>query len=219
MPKTFSIETVVRAEKLYCLEGHTLQDVARRTGVSMRALHYWSQKHGWKEKRLEICRTLLDISTKTLLLREKLIDNCITTLNAQDIFAVASLEAIAKKQERDDPAKPPVLPRKARPGKGAGENEAVAELEKACHNWMHNMAADPGQLNLEAIRTLKAAMDLVRDFKKEADSPEDQRGGLSDEAADEIRRKILGIPPNYDPNNPKGSGNSPTPPGGKRPWW
>jgi hypothetical protein len=194
MPKRYSMEMAGRAEQLYCYDGRTLSEVAALTGVSLRALKDWSTKHGWAAKQHEIGRSLMEIRTKTIQLRQKLIENALNSLSAEDIYAVASMESIARRAVPDD-SRNGAVPAPETVWKTKGEVNAIAALEQACRIRMSCMLADPGQMSLSAIRGLKAAIELVRDFKEGRGHgrTKGRRRGISDETAEEIRRKILGI--------------------------
>jgi hypothetical protein len=194
MPMQHSMETAEWAEQLYCWDGHTLSEVAMLTGVSLRSLKRWSHTHGWKAKRLETRRALMGIRTKTMLLREKLIERCVNSQSPADIYAFAAIETLARRAGLDAPKKSagPLLKLRA---KTQGEENAAAALEKAYLLRMSQLLDDPVQLSSATVRGLKEAMALVRVLKNKLGHFEKngRRPGLSDEAANEIRRKILGI--------------------------
>jgi hypothetical protein len=193
MPKRYSMEMAGRAERLYCCEGRTLSEVAALTGVSPRTLKSWSVKFDWARKREEIGRSLMEIHTKSVLLRQRLIENALNTLSAGDVYAVAFMESIARKAAPED-SRDGAVPGSKAGWKRKGEEEAVAALERACHIRMGRLLADPGQMDLPAIRALEAASKLVRDLKAAGGhGGKKKRPGLSNEAVEEIRRKILGI--------------------------
>lgn len=189
----FSMEMVSRAEQLYCLDGHTVKEVCALTGVSPRTLKRWSSSYGWVEKRQEIGRSVSSIRTKLMLLREKLIDKCLDTADARDAAAVAAIESIARLAGLDGVKKGGDSHEKPRPMR---EKDAVAALEKTCRIILNQLPADPAQWNLSTIRVLKEAFAFLRELEahpRTGRSASRPAGGLSDEAADEIRRKILGI--------------------------
>jgi hypothetical protein len=190
----FSMEMVSRAEQLYCFDGHTLKEVSALTGVSLRALKRWSSSNGWVEKRREMGRSVLSIRTKFMLLREKLIDKCMDTADARDAAAVATIESIARQAGLDGVKKGGDFPKKPRPR--MREKDAVAALEKTCKIILNQLHADPAQWNISTIRVLKEAFAFPRELEADPRAGGSERwraGGLSDEAAAEIRRKILGI--------------------------
>ncbi|MHC1729703.1 MAG: hypothetical protein AB9866_27485 [Syntrophobacteraceae bacterium] len=190
----FSMEMVSRAEQLYCFDGHTLKEVSALTGVSLRALKRWSSSYGWVEKREEIGRSVLSIRTKFMLLREKLIDKCMETADARDAAAVATIESIARQAGLDGVKKGDDSPKKPHPR--MREKDAVAALEKTCRIILNQLHADPSQWNISTIRVLKETFAFLRKIEansRAGTSETSHAGGLSDETAAEIRRKILGI--------------------------
>ncbi len=194
--KEYSMEVVQQAEDLYCVDGLTYDEVARQVGVATSTLKRWAAKWDWAAKREELRAALSGIKRNTVLLRAKLIENCLNTLGAMDAFAVAKLEEMALKaadmaeRTREDVLKPHVTPLRTI----TTDDDAVAALEEAVAMKLNGMLANPGQVDFRAVQDVKKALDLVRDLRAAA-APQG-RGkskGLSPETADQIRREILGI--------------------------
>jgi hypothetical protein len=148
------------------------------------------------EKRLETNRAFLGVRTKMVLLREKLIENCMGTLKAQDAFAVEAIECLARKAAVDGAGAAPDPPPEVRPGLD-GEKNSIAALEKACRLRMNQLLADPAQMSLPAIRGLEAALELVGDLKWKLSRREDNGPSQSPpaRAEAEMRRQIPGMSP------------------------
>jgi transposase-like protein len=193
--KEYSMEIVERCEQLYCVDGQTFEAVATLTGVAAGTLKRWSAQYGWQEKKEQIRQAFSGIRTNTIILRAKLIENCMNTLNAQDAFAVSAMESLAQRATqaaKSTGAQAPQLPENLREIRS--DEDAIAALEEALEIKVNRMLADPGQLNFSAMRDLKQVMDLVRDLKtKRSQAGETKSTGLTPQAADRIRRDILGI--------------------------
>jgi hypothetical protein len=193
--KEYSMEIVERAEDLYCVDGHTLEQLVTLTGVSISTLKRWSIQYGWSEKRENIRRARSAIRTNRVLLHAKLIENCLKTLSPMDAFAVSSIEGAvqraaqlaAKGQAREAPAE--VL-REIKT-----EADAIAALEQAVEIKINRLLSNPEGLSFAAMKEIKQALDLLKDMRarQPASDAGSQPSGLSEAAADEIRRKILGI--------------------------
>lgn len=191
MPREYSFEVRERAEELYIIDGLTYEQVARETGVSVAQIQRWASQGGWPERRREYRQALSDIKRKTVILRRELIDKALHSLDPQDVYAVARLEAATARSDiRNAKSETPMEepPREIRT-----PQEAVEALEEAVERKLNAMLA--GDVDLAGIRDLKKALDLIEEMKKRhlADGIEDERRGLSDEAVEEIRRKILGL--------------------------
>lgn len=182
---------VDRVEHLYCGEGRTLAAVAELTGIPLRTLKSWCGRFGWVEKKREVARTLAEIRHNTILLRGKLLEHCLEVLDAREANIVLSRECRIRREDGNDTAgaaRPFASEMTSAPD---SDTDAAAALEKACRAWIRILSIDPGRLDASTVRGLKSAMELsgeLRERGKPADS-----GGLSDEVAEQIRRKILGI--------------------------
>lgn len=195
MGQEYSFEMIERAEQLYCVDGQTFEAVATLTGVAASTLKRWSEKYGWPAKKEEIRRAMASIRANTIKLRAKLIENCMSTLNAMDAFAVASLEGMAQKAAQlaaKGQAAAQASPEKLRPIRT--DEDAIAALEEAVQMRLNSMLSDPQRVSLPALRDIKGVLDLLREMRaKTAGSADPAYTGLTPEAADEIRRKILGV--------------------------
>jgi hypothetical protein len=73
--------------------------------------------------------------------------------------------------------------------------DAVSALEELVNRKLNLLATQPGALNFQAVKDVKQTLDLIDELKAKY-RPDEQTGqapGLSDAAADEIRRQFLGI--------------------------
>lgn len=74
--------------------------------------------------------------------------------------------------------------------------DAVDALQDAIQTKINTMLGSPGQLSFSAIKDTKAAMEMIDALQtKYAPQEKDKTGksGLSDEAAEAIRKQILGL--------------------------
>lgn len=194
MGEAHSFETVDRAEELYCVEGHTFESVAALTGVAQSTLKRWSEQYGWQEKKQKIRQALSSIRANTIRLRAKLIENCLETLNAQDAFAVSSLESLALKaadlSARGQALSSPV-PEATREIKT--DADAVKALEDAVQLKLNTMLAQPGAVSLTSVKEVKQVLDLLKTMK--ADGSQEAEGTapkvLDAEQIKRIREQIL----------------------------
>lgn len=193
MPKEYSWEVRERGEELYIVDGLTFEQVSQATGVSERQLLNWSSDDHWQERKREYRQALKEIKQNTVKLRKNLIAKAVESLDPQDVYAVARLEAAAARSRKTDASA-------SLEGLAAREiktpQEAVEALEAAVEHKLNIMLAQPETLSLAGIRDMKKALDLIQDMKErhKADAMEGpERKGLSDEAVEEIRRRILGV--------------------------
>lgn len=163
------MEVVERAEELYCIEGQTFDAVATLTGVAASSLKRWSERYGWQDKKEEVRQAMSSIRMNTIKLRSKLLENCLTTLHAQDAFAVSAIEGLAL---RAASRTPPLyergargdLPEKVREIKT--DEDALAALEEAVQIKINLMLANPGQISGAAVKEISQIRTTLEDFKK-----------------------------------------------------
>lgn len=187
----YSTETRERAENFYCCCGHTHKTVAGLTGVSLKTLKHWSVIFGWVEKRRRIDRAHIEIRTNTVLVRQRLLAQCLESLDPKDAIAVLTLESLIQKAGREDGREEWPMHTPETRCTIKNDQDAAAALEEACRARINLISIDPGQLNFAVIRGLREAMTLADELKRKG-KPE-KRGGLSDETARQIRMKILGL--------------------------
>lgn len=197
MGESYSFEVVERAEQLYCVDGQTFEAVSTLTGVAASTLKRWSEAYGWQEKKEQIRKAMSSIRTNTILLRARLIENCLQTLAAKDAFAVASLENMAMKASelaaKNQSAQPPAI-ENLREIKT--DEDAVAALEEAIQIKLNAMLTNPGQISLASVKEIKTVGEFIAGMRarvSKTDMEAGRRKGLSAEAADQLRREILGV--------------------------
>lgn len=194
MGESYSFEIVEKAEELYCVDGQSFDAVATLTGVAASTVKRWSERYNWQEKKEKIRQALSSIRTNTILLRARLIENCMTTLAANDAFAVASLESMAQKAAAAA-AKNQLTPKAPETLREIKTDEdAVAALEEAVQIRLNSMLSNPGQISLAAVKDMKQALALVRDLKTRADAAEgDKRAKVIDASELKELREQLGL--------------------------
>ena len=215
MPESYGWETIETAEELYILDGLTFEQVAERTKVSVSQLKRWSVDAvpTWPERRREYRQAKTSVRRGVMLAKAKLIDSVLESQDPQKAYAFASLVSSSKvieeeAQQRAQNVQPPIvtfLP--------AGEQseqpfvmvaskvirtpqDAVEALQEAVQAKINTMLTSPGELSFAALKDTKATMEMIEQLQakyKPAVNEVDKRGGLSDEAADAIRKQILGL--------------------------
>jgi hypothetical protein len=197
MGESYSFEVVERAEQLYCVDGQTFEAVSTLTGVAISTLKRWSETYNWQDKKEQIRQAMSSIRSNTILLRAKLIENCLTTMAAKDAFAVASIEGMAMKAAelaaKNTGSTAPAL-ENLREIKT--DEDAVAALEEAIQIRLNSMLANPAQINLASIKDIKTVGEFLSGMRakiSKSDAEAGKRKGLSAEAADQLRRDILGV--------------------------
>jgi hypothetical protein len=211
-PQEYTWETREQAKELYVVDGLTFDQVAEATGVSVSQLKRWSAeeeewatKQGdenpkdWPEARKEFRLALGSIRRDSVLLRAKLITNALGNPEFKPVLSAAMWE---KTQAHKDLGlgTPGGVARSDEP---AGDlpviktaQDAVAALEQVVAKRVNLMATQPELLSFKAIQDLQKTLGLIDELKAKY-RPDEQTGqapGLSDEAAEQIRRQFLGVP-------------------------
>ncbi len=179
------------AEDLYVVDGLTLEAIAARLPVSVTTLSRWKQDGEWDGRRRDLAQSLAEIKKDTLLLRQKLIKKALEKLDPQVIYALARLETALGKAKEGAPeggVEPETRVIKT-------PQDAVLVLDEVMQRKLNAMLTQPQLLTLAGIKDLKQCLEMVEGLKAKYLPGDEGRGtpGLSDEAAEEIRRQILGI--------------------------
>ena len=197
MAEAIDLETRQWAAQLWIEEGRTYESVSAITGVSVGALKKWAAEEGWPERRGELRQSLRDIRRDQMKLRSALLKNALTSLNPQDVFAVTSLEGMlarAQGKAGDAGAAAPIAPENLHEIKTP--QQAIDAMQDAIERKLNGMLAG-GDISLQGIRDMKQAMELLEKMKVQyapaEASGEGKQRGLSEEAAEDIRKKILGL--------------------------
>ena len=185
------------AEDLYVVDGLTLETIAARLGPdgpSVTSLSGWKQEGDWEERRRELGRALSDVKRNTLLLRQRLVEKALQSLSAQDVYAVSHLESALARSKGSQAGTPaPLGTLDVREIKTP--QDAVNVLNEVVQRKLNGLLTQPDLLTLTGIKDLKQCLELIENLKAkyQPDEATGQAPGLSDEAANEIRRQILGI--------------------------
>ena len=197
MDRTYSTEMQQRAEDLYLLGGMNLVQVSRATGVAYEVLTRWAERDHWAERKSEERKARDEIRRNMLILRRRLLEKAVESLDNRDIQTLAKLESVAgKTQAREETPLPEECEAEGR--SYASPEEAVDALQETIDKKIAILAARPEALSASAIRDMKRALELMEGLKatyakKDAEKAASKPKGLSTEMAEEIRRKILGI--------------------------
>ncbi len=193
--KEYSMEVVERAEDLHCVDGHTLDQVATITGVSVPTLKRWSVQYDWATKRDNIRRARSAIRTNRVLLHAALIENALKSLNPMDAFAVSSIEGVVQRAAASA-MKGQVAQDQAADNyrEIRTEADAVAALEEALEIRINKLLSNPDGLNFGSMQDITKALELLNKLKaRQPAATGKTQPGLSEEAAETIRKQILGI--------------------------
>jgi len=108
MGKEISWEIREEAEELYIVEGKTLEEVAEITGVSVAQLKRWGAGNkeeeiaSWGDRKKEYRTAFANIRRDTVLLRKRMTERALKSLDPQDLYAVVKLEMMAARQGKKE---------------------------------------------------------------------------------------------------------------------
>ena len=181
------------AENLFIEKGLSFKQAAEVAGVSERQLRTWAKAYRWKEKRLEYREASGAMERNLTLLRSRMVVKALETLDPKAACAVARLEASASGGKV--PVDPPGLPseeEETNPDKSP--KETILALQGVIDRKVRQAHNRPETLTADGIRDLRDGLELIERLKRTYRCDDGKPKGLSVEAAEEIRRKILGIP-------------------------
>ncbi|MDZ7831643.1 MAG: hypothetical protein U5L07_07810 [Desulfobacterales bacterium] len=193
MGKEIPLETRFRAEEMYIVDGLTYEQVAQATGVSISQLQRWGAESGWPERRREYKQAFADIKRNTVLLRQKLIQKAMGSLDPQDVYAVAALEKIGGMAAKNAAAGEDADAAPMEPVKINSPKEAADALSEVIERKINNMLTRPNGVDLNAIRQMKDAIALIEKMRAEHgadDADPDRPKGIDAETLKEIEQKI-----------------------------
>jgi len=93
MGQEYSWEVRERAEELYIYEGVTLEQAAEAAGVAASTVKRWAVEGDWTGRKKEHRAMLSDIKRKKCQLHRVFLEKALNSLDPQDVYAVARLEA------------------------------------------------------------------------------------------------------------------------------
>ena len=86
------------ARELYVIEGLTFDEVSARVGIHTATLKRWSTEEGnWRKRRGDLQTDLDDIEQLTVRLRKRLLDQALSSLDPQMVYAAVRLEGASKR--------------------------------------------------------------------------------------------------------------------------
>jgi len=203
-PESYSWEVRESAEELYIIDGQTYDQVASATGVSISQLKRWGMDSSptWTDRRKEYRQAQTSVRRNVMLAKAKLIESVLDSQDPMKAFAFNSL--VKSGRDIDQEARERGQNTQGQEAKQVDQSttvittaaEAVAALQLAVQSKINNMLTRPGDLSFAAIKDTKAALEMVEQLKSKYVPAEEEtaaKGGLSDEAAEVIRRQILGL--------------------------
>lgn len=187
MAKDFELRE--RAEELFVIDGLTLEQVSKATGVIERTLSNWSTEGGWKDLRTEYRQAIRGIRRYTVLTKLKLIKDAMTTLDPQKIYAFAALERAVKDNNEDESI--PVPDAETREIRTA--EDAVEALQEAVQGKLNMMLSRPNVISLAGIRDMKKALELLEQMRPATKKEETAKKNLDPETIKIIREEVYGL--------------------------
>ena len=191
MPQEYSREIRERAEELYVVDGLTYEQVAKTTGVAASTLKRWADEGQWGARKKEYRQALTSIERNAVLLRKGLIEKALSSLDPQDVYAVARLEAVMNRRKTGEPAA--LTAPETRDIKTP--QDAVETLQEAIELKINRMLSQPEALDLSAVKDIKKALELIEDFKTryEPEKPEGKKKSIDPETLKKIREEVYGF--------------------------
>ncbi|TSA13573.1 MAG: hypothetical protein D4R73_00675 [Deltaproteobacteria bacterium] len=211
-PQEYDFEMRQQAHDLYVIGGLTFKQVAQATGVSESQLKRWSEEErewaerrgeddpkDWPDLRKEFRLSQSSATRQAVVLRAVLISNALSSKGEfKTVLSAAMWEKTQGRGGEPQARLPSAAP--AAPDLSPGiiintPQDAVAALDDLVNRKINLLATQPGALNFQAVKDLKQTLALIEELKAKY-RPEESTGqapGLSDEAADEIRRVFLGV--------------------------
>lgn len=96
---TVPIDTRMKARELFIIEGKSLTNASKMTGISERTLASWSAAEKWVEKRKKYLQALEDIDKNIFVIYAGVAKKAAESLDPQDVGMVLKLEEIIRKRK------------------------------------------------------------------------------------------------------------------------
>lgn len=195
-PESYSWEIREAAEELYIIDGLTFDQVAERTGVSASQLKRWGLESTptWTERRREYRQAQTSVRRGVMMAKAKLIESVIESEDPMKAFAFGAIvkssatidkEARERSQGVQHPAEKNVI---EGPGQPVDMAEALGQAIKA---KVGMLLAQPGAINLAAIKELQQALEILEKVKGKGASTNTGEGKrISVEEAQAVIDKI-----------------------------
>jgi hypothetical protein len=164
MPREYPLEIRYAAEERYVVDGWTYEECAREYGVSLSQIKNWAKDDAWRERRAEYRDTVRSIKAQSLELRRRFVEKALHSLDPQDVYAVARLEAAAAKAAA--PEKPP-----AEPVDIDSPADIAAHLERAVELRLGELVSGTRKVDFKAVKDLKRAADYLQELRAGTDAP------------------------------------------------
>lgn len=155
-----------RAEDLYIVDGHTYDQVAEETGVSVSQLKRWGQDFGWREKRLEYRKALSSIRRDRTLLRAGLMKKALETLDPQAVYAVSALESVIARMKDAPPAATDTYDEPTEKRIIKTPQDAISAMEEAAELKINKVLSRPESMDLKAAKNMKEMLTLIGKMKE-----------------------------------------------------
>jgi len=185
-------ETVWQAQEMYCVARLTYRQIHEGTGIAASTLKRWGRQYDWAAKRARIAQAEADIRADTIMARSEMLKELLESRSPLVGFAVAKLESLALDQAKA-----------AREGRLAEAQaqiqrrristpaDAAVALQEAIEIKLGRLLADPSDVDLKAIKDIKAALAMLDELRPKG-AGKTSRKGLSAADVELIRDKILG---------------------------
>lgn len=179
-----------QAEELYVINGLTLEEVSKETGIPLRTLQSWSAGEGWKVRQKEYRDAAAGIRHYTRLTKLKLIKDAMRTLDPQKVYAFAALErATAGGGSLEGETAPTGETRDIRTAE-----EAAEALQEAVERKLNIMLSRPEAISLNGIKDMKKALELIESMRaKGKGGVKEAKRQLDPETLRIIKEQVYGI--------------------------
>lgn len=167
-PESYSWEIREAAEELYIIDGQTYEQVAERTGVSISQLKRWGVESipTWTERRREYRQAQTSVRRGVMMAKAKLIESVIESEDPMKAFAFGAIVksgAVIDKEARE--RSQGVQPEQIAADTNGQPVDMAEALGQAIKMKIGAMLAQPGAINLTAIKELQQALDLLEKIK------------------------------------------------------
>ena len=189
MAEPYSWEIREQAQEFYVIEGHTYDEVAGLTGVSVSQLKRWGKEESWTDAKRELRQALTDIKRKRVLLRRDLLNKAMG-LDPQNVYAFARMEQVAAAIDKGREKEPKPVHVPIADQKFETYGEAIDALQQAIFLRFGELVQENGSMNNEAIKDLKIAMAMVDEMKAKYSPEKAQRKTVSKAKLKEIKDQV-----------------------------
>ena len=192
MERTDFREARERAEMLCVVEGMTPEQAAAAVGVSVERAGEWSRVGELPERRREHCGALREIRRNMTLLRKRLLEKALDGLDPRFVNAFTRMEALAVRSRSAGPVPELTVEEMHRV---AAPGEAGSLFQEALERKLALLLRRPEGLSPASLKEIRRILELMESLHARLPgwSGETAPAGLSETAADTIRKRILGL--------------------------